>query len=433
MPKARIGSVLNSTRVALETEALSQFGAVVEDFQRGGSIRPAPGGVARDNNVDLSNTWIASSYAAALAGTTDYRPKLKFLFKVEFIFKPEIRDAWPSLFGPSGSIGNNNFTFLIKTVDRPKVDFEYEDDVNEYNFRTKVLKKIRHRELTLSFMDDVGNRVFDFFRALMLIHQPITRRSLERDDSTTAPTSNSITTGNGMRFGGLNFIGRDDVAHRGVINTNFGGAIEVIRVKQMFVDPVEGRGKYVIFDFLNPRIISFDLDELSHESSDPNLLTMQFDYDWMEMVKVDNPQSAPTPNYQFVAPGARTAPYDVSIGARGNASAGASNPFAGIIASQGGRLIREVTSDSINKAVRQIAGNGRFASAIGSAISTPLSGIASGLTSGALSTALNGAISTVTSNFGRFNRPPVKDSTVPGRAAARQQSSAAIPRGEEGE
>lgn len=423
-----ISNILQSTKIALEKQAADSFGAAVEDFARGslglgGTVLPASRIASRD-----PYTWYASSYAAALAGGTDFRPKLKFLFKVEFIFAPEAIAAYPQL-------KNNDFTFMIKTVDRPKVDFEYEDDVNQYNFRTKVLKKIRHRPLTMTFMDDTGNRVFDFFRTLMFLHSPITQRALQREvlDGRKPPTPLSVSEGNGMAFTsavGLGHATQADIAHRGVINSNVGGSIACIRVKQMFInstgrtsgdhlkviDPQE-----VTYDFLNPRLESFDMDDLSHESSDPSLLTIQFDYDWMEMVKVGTLYEADTPTYNIAVPGITNAPTDILSGkaapkeasatVKGASPAGAGNPFLGILVNQTARAAQKVTSDLINKQVKQVAGGGVFATAVAGGLAVVGASVNGVVSAGARGLLVSGG-SSANGTFVTSTRPVASDSAT---------------------
>lgn len=428
---ADISSVLSSTKVALEQQASSQFGAAVEDFTRG--TLGLPGSVTAAVRIPRRDpyTWYASSYAAALAGGTNFRPKLKFLFKIEFIFTPEARTALASL--GIASLANQDFTFMVKAVDRPKIDFEYEDDINKYNFRTKVLKKIRHRELTVTFMDDAGNRVFDFFRGLMFLHSPITKRAQLRDNSYAKPDSLSITEGNGMAFTSAANLASGsirDIAHRGVINSFVGGSIASIRVKQMFMDSgqrnIGNAPKQVSYDFLNPRIVSFDLDDLSHESSDANLLTMQFDYDWLEMVKMDNIGGAPltgadSPRYTMVAPNVTNAPSDILSG--GNAPtdqrtganplpvAGGGNAFINILANNTAKASQVITSGAINRAVTAVAGNGPFATSIAAGFGALGAGV-NGIVGAAAKDLITGATSSAKSSYSANTRPIVVDSNT---------------------
>lgn len=386
-----VKNILNDSQITLEKAATDKFGAVVDDFARGALSSIGISSASQDSSQSANRndgSWYSSSYAAALAGGS-YRPKLKFLFKVEFIFTEEAKKQASSL----GLASANDFTFMIKSVERPKVDFEYEEDVNMYNYRTKVLKKIRHRDLTIVFMDDVGNRVFNFFRTLMMIHSPITRRQVERDNTLRKPTPSSSDL---IHTSGMDFTQKTPyAAHRSVVNSSFGNSIEAIRVKQIFVDGSAGlatASKMVVFDFMNPRIVSFDMDELTHDSSDPNLLTMVFDYDWMEMVNVGALGTNDTryqADYTHMAPGVHGAPTDISP----NKSSGAQGPAQGnngilgqlgsSISSIGGRAVQQLSSDLISKAVKTIAGTGRFQTAIGGVASSSISSILGGVATSA--------------------------------------------------
>ena len=426
--------LLNDARIATEKTAADAFGNVVDDFVKGGLGGLLPPAATNQPVNRNDGSWYATSYAASLAGATNYRPKLKFLFKVEFIFTEAAKRAYPEVFGAKTS---NDFTFMIKMVDRPKVDFEYEEDVNMYNFRTKVLKKIRHRDLTIQFMDDAGNRVFTFFRTLMMLHSPITRRQMERDNSLTKPSAGSITTGSGMAFTntGDSTTNRDN-AHRAVVNSSFGNSIEAIRVKQIFVDPQSGLAnatKMVAFDFMNPRVISFDLDELSHEANEVNLLTMIFDYDWMEMVNVGSLGTPTTPygddqKYNITVPGVNGAPSDISpnsiSGAVSNGQGNNNGLLGGLtnsLTSILGRGASQLTSDAIGRAVRSVAGNGRFATSIAGVASSALGGPIGGLVSGASRDALNGVISTVNNPNARASGATIVDRSTAGADAPKAE------------
>lgn len=445
MPKKDIDQIIKSAGVQLEKQATGAFGSAVEDFVRGeiGIARPGGGGRLPSSLRPRSNVWDATSYAAALAGATEFRPKLKFLFKVQFYFTPEVVQQFPDL-------ARNEYTFMIKAVDRPKVDFEYEDDVNVYNFRTKALKKIRHRELTITFMDDVGNNVFDFFRTLMMIYSPITRESVKRDNQFNAlPNVRRFETGNGMSFSAPDSFRQSDVAHRGVINTYAGNAITLIRVKQIFLDPTvtgadrENAVSSNYYDFINPRLVSFDLDDLNHESSDPNLLTMQFDYDWLEMTKNKGLQSLTDgagPVFAVTIPsrtGSDTSGVASDIllgrntGAPGNPvnERGKNNPFANILANAGGQAAQAVTRDLVDRTVKGVIGDGRFAnSRLGRAVSGGLTDALGGITNqvgglvssgvrdqaNGLVSSLSSALSTAGTNTVRATRSLFADSGTAG-------------------
>lgn len=427
-----ISNILSTTKVALEKQATDSFGAYVADFAQGKlSIPPGAAdntGLYQPTQQDDPKTWYSSSYAAALAGS-NFRPKLKFLFKVEFAFNEALRKepTYSQLFDKH----SNDFTFMIKSVDRPKVDFDYEEEVNQYNFRTKVLKKITHRELTLTFMDDVGNRVFDFFRLLMLIYSPITRGGPERDGKADAPIVTAEPP-SGMSF--LSDVKKYN-AHRGVINAVAGQAIKYIRIKQIFLDPsvkLNQAPKMVYYDFINPRLKSFDLDDMNHEASDPNLLTMLFDYDWMEMVKFDKINQGIGPVFPGVSANAPTAPVDLLGAIKGPAStessvAGGNNPFARILSARAGTVGQQFTSSAVNRAVQSVAGGGAVGTAIGGALGSvgtsvgnsingylgnQISTVSGVVTSGAGSL-ISGATRGLATKFTSLIRPAASDSTAP--------------------
>jgi hypothetical protein len=141
------------------------------------------------------------------------------------------------------------------------------------------------------------------------------------------------------------------------------------------VDPGAQLGaavKEVIFDFLNARLVSFDLDDLSHETSDANIMTMQFDYDWMEIVDVGTMTEVDGPLYSIAVPGVGGAPVDISVNGGGYSSPGSGDPFMDIISRQAGRAVQQVTSETINRGVQAIAGKGSFGTALGAQVSNAL-------------------------------------------------------------
>jgi hypothetical protein len=412
---ADISQLLKSTGTKVQNSA--QFGAAVEDFTRGKlGVKPATGrSIDPNRSKDDPFTWVSTSYAAALAGGTSYRPKLKFMFKVEFVFTPEAQlFISESLRLPAL---NQDFTFMIQYVDRPKVEFEYEEDINQYNFRTKVLKKITHRELTIKFLDDTGNRVFDFFRIMMFLNSPITRGAQDREETNRQPDDSYIRS-QLIKGNGMSFSADGSLAHRGVINGSVGGvggSIAAIRVRQIFMgsntttndtSTIQLSPQEVVFDFLNPRIKSFDLDELSHDANDASVLTMVFDYDWMEMLK-SRANIGESPKYNITNADAQTAPVDVSTAGAGGASpAGNGGVLGNIIKGRLGGIVQQITSTAVNRAVKSIAGGGF------------LGGVASTMANGLVNTASNNLLNGITSSIktGRPapNPPAASDTTGSG-------------------
>jgi hypothetical protein len=431
---ADISQLVKSSGINMERTSTELFGVAVEDFARN-KINPAVSGAFGVNNAAAPNrndgTWHASDYAAG-AANSNARPKFKFMFKVQFLFKPNIQN---------GEVRqlvdllkkDQNFTYMIKSIDRPKVDYEYED-VNMYNFRTKVLKQIKHRALTLSFIEDVGNSVFHFFKLLMMAQSPITRQSIN-NYKTLAEVVAAYNSGSGMAFG----VGRD-FAQRGVVDSDIGNIIQGIRILQIYMDHTVGVNdapKAVAWDFINPRIESFDLEEMSHESTDFNGLTMQFDYDFMVMNELGTITSNPGPDYSN-----RTwkgAPGDISptgqgatqtgiganagilgglggngtgsgtgvggtsgiFGALGGAGGGVAGAISSTLSNVGARAAQKITSDTLGRQLRTVPGLGGTADLVG------------GLISQSTQSRLSGMVSNIGQSFARPGRSLVADSQSP--------------------
>jgi hypothetical protein len=419
---ADILNLLKSSGVSTERTATQVFGLAVEDFAAKpltklltGSNGTNPAPVNRNDG-----SWYATSFAAS-AANSQFRPKLKFLFRVEFLFKPEVL----AQFAAQSAAWKNNFTFMIKSVERPKVEFEYED-INAYNFRSKVLKSIKHRELTMAFIDDVGNNVHEFFRFMMMVHSPITRRSVNASQE-IADAYATYSAGNGMIFSD-NLGNTQDFAHRGVINSDIGNAIQAIKVTQIFMQPgtsphdLDTGAKEVSFFFINPRIVSFDLDEVNHESNEANLFSMVFDYDFMVMSDARVLQPLPPEKSMppvGSAPG-ESQPTGRASGTAGN-PAGNNNPYTSLLSSIGARAAQKLTSSTVGNLLNRVPGLGTVADAV----SSSAQGFARGQLDSAgssISGIVQGIKNSSTNAFQSFARPS-RDVVVDASTAGRDASS----------
>lgn len=399
-----ISKLVKVAGIDAERTATELFGIAVEDFAAkplNALLKGALGGPENPPVNRNDGSWYATSYAASQANSL-FRPKLKFLFRVEFLFKPEILEQYQA----QTAAWKNNFTFLIKSVDRPKVDFEYEE-INQYNFRTKVLKMIKHRELTMTFSDDVGNTVYEFFRFMLMVHSPITRRSAGSSHNIADYTSSS-STGNGMLFSG-NLGNLEDSASRGVLNTDVGNAIQAIKITQMFVQPgsaqhdLDTGAKEVSFIFINPRMVSFDLDDLNHETSEANLFTMQFDYDSMVLTDARLLQALPP---EKSMPPVGTAPGEAAPTGRAPGDQnpeGNNNPYTKLLSGVAARAAQRITSETIGRQLRRVPGLG--------SVSDVLGGLVQGITRDRVA----GLGSALNQSFARPSRDVVSDNSTAGR------------------
>ena len=275
-------SLLPGVNLNLEKTAYDMFGGAVRDFggraigSIGGDIlRSEIGNDEGEGALPFSGSWQSTRYAADLI---QYAPKHRFMFKVEFKFNPTYVEKL------MGGREKNAFTFLVKMVDRPKVEFVYED-VNYYNFRTKVLKEIRHDALAMTFIDDIGNNTTDFFNAYRKSYSPISRNAFPTGlDPRLAATT-------GMNFSFPLIENQQDTAARGFLANNAINVLDSVIIRQIFAHGT----RMCEYTFHNPRILRFDFDEVNHETGEGNGLSVQFDYDALYVSEMMNPDGTPSP------------------------------------------------------------------------------------------------------------------------------------------
>ena len=276
-------SLIPGMNLNLEKTAYDMFGGAVSDFggraisSLGGDIlKNVVGNAEGEGAQPFSGHWQSTRYAADLI---QYAPKHRFMFKVEFKFHP----AYAAKL--QGGREKNAFTFLVKMVDRPKVEFVYED-VNYYNFRTKVLKEIKHEPLSMSFIDDIGNNTTDFFNAYRKAFSPISRKQF---GTAFSPLAAQVA---GMNYSHPLAENQDDTATRGVLAGDAMNVLESVIIHQIFAHG----SRMCTYTFYNPRIARFDFDEVNHESSDMgNGLTVSFDYDALYVSEVTQTDGTPAP------------------------------------------------------------------------------------------------------------------------------------------
>jgi hypothetical protein len=186
-----------------------------------------------------SGSWESVHYADDL---NFHQPKFKFLFKVGF-------------YGFAGQ----DYYYYVHRCDKPKVRFNHQD-VNYYNFRTRVLTSVTFEPLTITFLDEIGNSVHDFFVNYLSQRSGTGSGNYGIDQgfgeaTSSRPYSNAYTEKGGQR----------------------------IIVEQVFANGTTSN-RYV---FINPRIEQFDFDELSMEDSTTgSTALLTFSYDAIECLTV---------------------------------------------------------------------------------------------------------------------------------------------------
>lgn len=289
------------------------------------------------NNIDQGG-WNTNQYAQDLI---NYQPKHRFLFKVLFEVDPSL-----SLIELPNK---NDFQYIIKEIDKPTLSFEYEE-VNYYNFRTKVLKKINHEALSITVIDDISDAFYKFFMNYLNAYCPAAR---------TWSSSNDVYA---MQRGGFNFSDAQsqnpfDSAIRGELPNGIINPFKNIRVQQF-----ASQGMILNeYNFVNPRILDFNFEQLSHEGGDAgNHCTIRFDYDFL---KVATPSQSPSDPKYAVSGKEMHLNYNgtpnpmldnFGYGSTNSYNVGDISPFSG---NAGGGIIGGMASNIFNNIGNQVIGS----------------------------------------------------------------------------
>jgi hypothetical protein len=176
-------------------------------------------------------------------------PKLKFNFTISF----DYTDMFTAYAGDDDPY---SISFGVKQITRPNPNIIYED-VNYYNFMTKVATKMDFGVTTVTLYDDRNNKAHNIFKNYIESVSPLANNErgaaqlLHRAGQSTSASIGPLTSD----------------------ATN--GPIKSIRVTH-FVDQY---GSKVIYDYLNPKIQNVALDELDMTQSDVNTISFTFLYD----------------------------------------------------------------------------------------------------------------------------------------------------------
>lgn len=221
---------------------------------------------AGDVQTSLGEHCDASPYAVDLIARA---PKYKFLFVVQFI--PE------SGYGPLGSqdFGPLDMAFTVKKSTRPGFNIQTED-VNYYNFRSKVQTKVEFQEMSMSFHDDQMNFAMQFYKSYTMAMSPITaNESLESD---IAEQRGMDFIGNTLKANQIlsSIPASSYTASKGTLADDRKQIFKEIRLYHIF----DFGNRMNVHRFFNPRITSLSLDEVDMSvGTEGNELSLSFAYD----------------------------------------------------------------------------------------------------------------------------------------------------------
>lgn len=259
----------------------------------------------------------ASAYAMDLVSL---HPKYKNLFVIQFIVQDgTVFDALKDQGGLLKPV-----QFIVKKTTRPNVSFTAED-VNMYNYRTKVITKTEYQEMDLAFIDDQKNYSTQFFKLLLEYFSPASK----------IPNANSHE----WEDTGMTFSGNSSASF---------GALPGTRptiFSEFILYHVYGWGQFVNkYHFHNPKITALNFDEVDMYSAEGNEVSMKFAYDSVHIetgLVMDGPDAKVSSMTDIGAhPLRNNDPAAVSSasrsgGSRGASSGGLGNWIAGAVDSAG--------------------------------------------------------------------------------------------------
>jgi hypothetical protein len=183
-------------------------------------------------------------------------PKLKFNFTMQLEYRVPLE-------GGSGTIAGaermEEIVIPLKTASRPNPTFTTQD-VNYYNYRTKVKTSVDPGTVTVVMYDDADGLVHQLHRTYMRAVSPAHRIENIRQ---------LVDNPSAVAFGGMSGIC--------ALPNNPNGIIKRLSVYHYYIR--NGRWWRTEYMYANPKVQSFEFDELDMTASDVTTLTMTFTHD----------------------------------------------------------------------------------------------------------------------------------------------------------
>lgn len=191
--------------------------------------------------------------------STFNHPKLKFNFTVQFFFRQNAPRE-------QGSDDVADMSLAAKQATRPNPSVILQD-ANFYNFRTKIRTRVDYGTCTVTLYDDATNDAHNIFKSYL---------------NAISPISNDAVGG---AVDNLDTLGQSTASSTGPLTANRHGVIRKIRVTHHYRSGPSSKERKIHYDYLNPKVVNFVLDELDMSQSDVNTITMTFSYDSVVMIQ----------------------------------------------------------------------------------------------------------------------------------------------------
>jgi len=239
----------------------SQVPGYLQDFQNlerlaRGIYTPKSGVQARE---------IACDYVQYAQALDYFPPKFEFMFALEFTPMPEYKEFFDKKTNGNWVVIPN----LVKQFQRPSIEVDF-DEVNMYNFKTRIQKKVNYKPIQLQFIDDAKNNAMNFMQAYINILSPL---SNVRD----------LGWGNDGQDIGMNFEGINGEAQVSS-SASLGPLLNKTILQQIKLLHIYDFGKRLSeYTFLLPRFTSIEFDEMNMQESKGNMISVSFVYDGIFM------------------------------------------------------------------------------------------------------------------------------------------------------
>lgn len=195
----------------------------------------------------ISSGGGGSSVADDFAGYDS--PKYNFNYTIQFILARDLE------LDEVGNTEMEQMKFAVKHATRPKITIEYQD-INYYNFRTRVATRTDYGVASIIFYEDNKNRATNILKKYL---------------NTVSPVSNFKSSND------MDRVGMGETASIGPLSADRHGPITSIILTHHYYDGyAPARTTYT---YRNPRFVSIEFGDLDMTTSEVATVGLIFNYD----------------------------------------------------------------------------------------------------------------------------------------------------------
>jgi len=247
-----------SDKIGAAADAIEQMDAVLKN---------KPGAISNSTIADK-----VKAYAIDRAYSSIH-PKFKFLYVIQFEFTKNFTEFADDA---------NFMAFAVRSASRPTVSVEYED-VNMYNFKTKIPKYSEYQPATMTFYDDQSNKTTTFYKKYIEALIPNARMKQGTQDQYESTSFNFSSRSNDSQHNSSSLQALPTLA---------GGTSDNNIIKSIKLFHIWNWGQNLnIYHYFNPKISEINIGDLDMDSIEVTEIEIQFSYDgvYIETVSDANP------------------------------------------------------------------------------------------------------------------------------------------------